>query len=54
MWLGTEKETSTDTAPGLSIVSSIMRNTLASATEAELAALFHKAQDDVPLCTTLI
>jgi hypothetical protein len=33
---------------------SIMRNALASATDAELAALFHNARHGVPLRTTLI
>jgi hypothetical protein len=36
------------------IIRSIMRNVMASATEAELAALFHNARDGIPLRTALI
>jgi hypothetical protein len=36
------------------IVSTIMRNVMASAMEAELGALFHNARDGIPLRTTLI
>jgi hypothetical protein len=35
------------------IVSSTMRNVLSSATEAEVGACFHNAQDACPLCVTL-
>jgi hypothetical protein len=35
-------------------LSSIVRNVMASATEAELAALFHNARHGIPLHTTLI
>jgi hypothetical protein len=36
------------------IVSSILHNVMASATEAEVGAFFHNAQDACPICTTLI
>jgi hypothetical protein len=36
------------------IISTIMRNVMASAMEAELGALFHNARDGIPLRTTLI
>jgi hypothetical protein len=36
------------------IISTIMRNVMASAMEAKLRALFHNAQDGIPLRTTLV
>jgi hypothetical protein len=36
------------------IISTIMRNFMASAMEAKLGALFHNARDSIPLRTTLI